>query len=305
MGFIGPIYSRVDVALIRRIETILQMKLRCSGILLAGLIFSSSSITAQDRGEDLFNQTCVACHTIGGGRIVGPDLANVHTRRDESWILTFVKSPQSFANSGNAAAAALLAEFNGLVMPDQTLSDDDIRAVIGFIARTSPADGSIVAEMVEEVNPEDLAAEQIQLGQDLFVGRIRFENGASACSSCHSVDTGMVMTGGSLAKNLTDAVPRLTRNGVDAMMANPPFPAMRSAFIGKALTDTERAAVVDFLQASAQSVGESVPMNYANQLIMYGLMGLAVLLGLFFLIGLRGSKESVNQAIYDRQISST
>jgi len=281
------------------------MKQLFSGIILAALLFSNKTVQSQDRGEDLFNQTCVACHTIGGGRLIGPDLANVHERQDEAWIIRFVQSSQSVVTSGDSYATTLLAEYSGLVMPDLPLSDDDVRAIVGFIARTSPAGGAVTTEVVEEVSAEDLAEEQIILGRDLFSGVTRLENGGAACNSCHSVDIEEVMTGGSLAINLTDAVSRLTRTGVNAMMAAPPFPAMRDAFKGKSITEGERAAIVDFLQASAEPGVASEPRNYGQQLLMYGVIGLVLLLGLFFLLGLRGSNQSVNQALYDRQISST
>jgi len=39
------------------------------------LLFSSHSQNgwAQEPGEQVFNTTCFACHTIGGGRLIGPD----------------------------------------------------------------------------------------------------------------------------------------------------------------------------------------------------------------------------------------
>lgn len=262
-------------------------------------------IQAQDRGETLFNQTCVACHTIGTGRLIGPDLAGVHNRRDESWIIDFVQSPNSLIQSGDLVATEMLQEYAGILMPDNALSDDDVRAILGYIALRSPVGTEAGNEPVEVVAPENLRSESILLGQRLFVGLTRFENGGTACNSCHNVNTDEVMTGGSFAKDLTDSVSRLTRPGVDAMMASPPFPAMRTAFAGKALTEEERSAVADFLQAVDAGETESLAKNYGNTLLGSGLIGLLILLGFFFLLGQRGSKHSVNQAIYERQIEST
>ncbi len=50
--------------------------------LLNGLL-CCTSVFAQDQGETLFNQTCVACHTIGGGKLIGPDLANMFSAGDD------------------------------------------------------------------------------------------------------------------------------------------------------------------------------------------------------------------------------
>lgn len=264
---------------------------------------SSTTVTAQDRGESLFNQTCVACHTVGAGRLIGPDLAGVHTRRDESWLIDMIQSAQSLIDEGDTVAEALLTEYDGFIMPDQPLSVDDIRAVLGYIA-LQRGDASAVDEPAVEVKLTDLLPDNIQLGQDLFVGRVRFQNGGSACIACHNLNTGDVMTGGSLARDLTDSVPRLTRFGVDAMIANPPFAPMRVAFEGKKVTEQERAAIVDYLQFVDANQDGTEAQNYGAVLLQYGLVGIVVLLGFFFLLGQRGSKETVNHTIYKRQIKT-
>ncbi|GMQ82782.1 MAG: hypothetical protein BMS9Abin05_2244 [Rhodothermia bacterium] len=281
------------------------MKILTYAYVLLGISFFISSTSAQDRGEMLFNQTCVACHTIGSGRLVGPDLAGVHTRRDESWLIKFIQSPNGVIESGDRAASALLQEYAGLLMPDQLLSDDDVRAILGYIALRSPEGGGFVDESVEIVSSEDLTSATVDRGRNLFIGKIRFENRGAACNSCHNVNSADVMTGGSLGTDLTDAITRLTRPGVDAMMANPPFPAMRTAFSGKALTEDERSAIADFLQFVDAKESASPANNYGNTLFIGGLVGLALLLGIFFLLGKRGAKHTVNHDIYERQIKSS
>ena len=42
-------------------------------------------------GKELYEtKGCPACHTIGGGRLVGPDLAGVAERRDRDWIIAMI-----------------------------------------------------------------------------------------------------------------------------------------------------------------------------------------------------------------------
>ena len=86
----------------------------------AVLLFSSHSRNgwAQDPGEQVFNTTCFACHTIGGGRLIGPDLAGVHEKRSQEWLEEFIKSSQSMINAGDAEAVALFEEYSSLLMPD-------------------------------------------------------------------------------------------------------------------------------------------------------------------------------------------
>ena len=61
-------------------------------ILLGGLLVGAGLVqaapTRQDpvAGEQAFKTKCAACHTIGGGKLVGPDLKEVTTRRDDAWL---------------------------------------------------------------------------------------------------------------------------------------------------------------------------------------------------------------------------
>ena len=52
------------------------------------LFISVLSIAPEARaelGEEIFQSKCSACHSIGGGRRVGPDLAGVMERRTKDW----------------------------------------------------------------------------------------------------------------------------------------------------------------------------------------------------------------------------
>lgn len=108
------------------------------------VLFIVSGMTASGQeivsGEETYKQTCAACHSIGMGRLVGPDLANVTQRRPQDWITKFIKSSQSVIKSGDKYADSLFQAFNKLVMPDQpTLSDDQIKNVISYIEVKSTA----------------------------------------------------------------------------------------------------------------------------------------------------------------------
>jgi len=265
--------------------------------LLANLVLTVAPASAQSQGEVLFQRTCIACHTINGGRLVGPDLADVQSRRDESWIIDFVQSSTTVIGSGDPEAIKLFEEFNSMVMPDHPLSDDEVLAIITYIASKS------LSEETATPTPASSEAGDHVVGQELFVGLQRFTNGGPACNSCHNVATDAVMTGGGLAIDLTQSVSRLSRPGVEAMMSNPPFAAMLAAFADHPLTVKEVSYVSAFL-GSVNDDHRDAP-NYANVLLMWGLVGLLALLGFFALIGSRTSKTSVNQSIYERQIKST
>ena len=109
-------------------------------VLASILIFISIDVNAQDAvaGESFFKQNCTACHTIGKGKLIGPDLANLLQRRPEEWILKFVKSSQTVIKSGDKYADSLFQAFNQMVMPDQpTATDAVVKNIIAYINTAS------------------------------------------------------------------------------------------------------------------------------------------------------------------------
>src|SRR6266850_5443673 len=46
-----------------------------------------------DRGQYTFANHCAACHTIGRGDHLGPDLLNVTTTRERDWLTNFITAP--------------------------------------------------------------------------------------------------------------------------------------------------------------------------------------------------------------------
>lgn len=149
------------------------------------------------------------------------------------------------------------------------------------------------------------AAGQVRLGQSLFEGRTRFANGGPSCNACHNVAHSSVMLGGNLARDLTSAHSRFTGPGVEAILANPPFPVMQRAFADRPLTDEEVAGLVAFLQQADREQSALRPVREGVRLFAVGIGGSVLLMGLYA-VGWRGRRrDKVNQAIYDRQISST
>jgi mono/diheme cytochrome c family protein len=271
---------------------------------LVGMLAATQSGYAQNSadGKQLFEERCAACHHIGGGRLVGPDLVGVNDRRSESWLLSFIKSSQTVIKSGDAAAVALFNQFN-FVMPDQALSDEQIKGILAYIkeAGSSASSSSQTATAVETA---DATPEQIRTGQDFFQGKVRLANGGPSCISCHSIHYGDVLSGGILAKDLTTAYSRLGAQGLQAIISNPPFPVMKAAFEEKSLTEQEATAMVGFLKHVDKENALHQPREYGWAMFGAGSVGVGILLGFYSLVGRRRKRGSVNQEIFDRQIKS-
>lgn len=88
---------------------------------IAGYFSTKTMIPDVITGRGLFfEKGCTGCHSIGGkGGKVGPDLANVATRRDAQWIFDHFKDPKSVSPE--------------TVMPKFGFTDDEARALTLFV----------------------------------------------------------------------------------------------------------------------------------------------------------------------------
>jgi len=286
---------------------------RCAVFFIAALLLvitntvCYSSEADQLEGAAYFKQMCVACHTINGGVLVGPDLANVQDRRSDEWLQGFIKSSQTLINSGDPDAVAVFEQFNKIVMPDPPFSDDQIAAIIVYIKAASGGE-------VETAEQEQEAAlietgvggteEDIILGQNLFQGKVRLENGGPSCISCHHVKNDAVIGGGILARELTTVFSRMGAPGVRAILGSAPFPVMQQAYLNKPLTDEEIFSIVSFLQQADRDHMFQQPRDYGVKLAGTGVVGLLVLLVVFSLIWRKRKIKPVNKDIFDRQVKS-
>ncbi len=115
-------------------------KLALGSLTAAALVFGASVAQAQKmdpalakRGKSLFvNRGCTACHTIGKGKLAGPDLAGVTQRRSHEWLKRWLKDPSQMIGS-DSIADALVVEAKNVKMPNLKLSDSDVEAVIAYL----------------------------------------------------------------------------------------------------------------------------------------------------------------------------
>ncbi len=237
----------------------------------------------QGDGEATFQQKCAACHTVGGGKLVGPDLKGVTTERDVDWLTRWISAPDKMLADGDPIATGLLQEFNNVPMPNLGLTEAEVAALIDYLTEQSGGD-TAAPVAAPTVAPTPLPAGNPEAGGRLFVGEVRLTNGGPPCISCHSVDTIRGFGGGTLGPNLTHVYNRYGESGLAAALKGLPFPTMQGVFSKKPLTDREAAD----LRALFANVNRAVqqPVKFSI-FIGLGILGAIVFFGISQLVWMK------------------
>lgn len=262
-------------------------------------------ITISSRGqetsevEELFKTKCALCHRIGGGKLIGPDLANVQDRHSQEWLISFITSSQTMIKKGDPDAVALFEEHDRVEMPDPMISVEEILSLISYIGEQSAKGSGSIQPYVSII--EDATSEDVESGRNLFLGRKRFVNKGPSCNSCHNDISNTYFSENSYSiKDIRISFSNLGEEGVRAILENPPFPVMRKAFEGRNLQENEVHDLLAFLKEAG--ISSSAPSLPSSGYILYGLLGAALLLFLFAWLWYDRKSRSVNHQIFKRQI---
>lgn len=237
------------------------------GILeLAGFILSfvfASQISAQLASlpaASAFEKKCYSCHNIGGGDKKGPDLKGVTDRRTKAWLHEYIETPAALNRRGDPTAAALFKKYEPEVMPDQTLSPEEIDALLTLTETLTRKNEPFIpagAKLSRPVARGDIAA-----GLQLFTGEIPLKNGGTACLSCHNLQSVGRLGGGTLGPSLTAVNIKYRDPELIAILQNPNFSTMKSVFATHPLTDEEIVQLFALFQNS-KSLHPTAPVQTA------------------------------------------
>lgn len=230
----------------------------------ASIVFAKPLTQASD-GETLFKEKCAACHTIGGGDLVGPDLQGVTERRDQAWLKQWILTPDQMLASGDPIAAEMLKQYNNIPMPNLALTPDQVDALLTYLGSGATIGGAV------------LPTGDATRGKALFVGDKRFENGGPQCMSCHSIAGIGTLGGGSLGPDLTANGYTKYGDGLAAFLGAPPTVTMNAVWKNTPLTPQEQADLFAFMKNA--SVTQREP-SALLQIALLSVVGAAALIGL-------------------------
>ncbi len=84
-----------------------------------------------DRGKSKFETICVACHMVDK-RMIGPAMKGVYERRSPEWVMNMILNPDGMLRE-DPIAKALQREYNGAVMLQQNLTEEEARDVAEYL----------------------------------------------------------------------------------------------------------------------------------------------------------------------------
>jgi protein SCO1/2 len=93
---------------------------------------TGAPMTIASPGQYLFGKECAACHTIGHGDKIGPDLAEIASIRDPDWLARYITGPDKMLAAGDPIAVELNAQYQA-TMPNLRVSDHDAALLIDFL----------------------------------------------------------------------------------------------------------------------------------------------------------------------------
>lgn len=229
---------------------------RLTAAVIVSAVFGSVPAAGQVPAQ-YFRQNCASCHTIGGGRLTGPDLKGVTTRRDRAWLTRFIANPKVVIDSGDPYARQLLDEARGVVMPALPgMTPDLAAALLDLIDAESGLEKSAFAGL--QISDRPFTPADVTRGQHLFTGEAAQSAAGPPCLSCHSVGGVGLLGGGKLGPDLTLVYERLQgRKGLGAWLSAPATPTMQTVFRDTPLALDEIEPLLAFFEDAAKRRAEA------------------------------------------------
>jgi len=239
------------------------------------MLAGASTTQAQDT-PDYFRQNCMNCHTIGGGRLTGPDLKDVTQRKDRAWLANFLPNPKAVIDSGDPYAQKIFEESRNVPMPTLPgLTKERVENLLNLIEAESKLEESQFKGL--QISTKPFTDVDRALGHAIFLGHRKLEAGGTSCISCHSMYDTPALGGGRLGPDLTNVYERLKgRKSLSAWLTAPGTETMLPTFKNHPLTADEINSLVAYFEASA---GErpAEPAASRMALLLTGLAGAAAL----------------------------
>jgi len=208
---------------------------------------SDSLHPKQDIVARLFVTKCAGCHTIGGGKLTGPDLIVTATWSDND-LLPAIKRMEKNVGPLPDSTIANLTTF--LRSPDTKERIKKVEAVLSQeeMATLTPASATV--------------------GQMLFSGTKSLRNGGPSCIGCHKING----YGGLLGLDLSSTYQKMGRVGMQSAIEQASFKVMDATYRTRKITKQEAAHLTEYFSKLTPANPVDHETGYANIGLAAGLL---------------------------------
>jgi len=195
------------------------------GILFLGCLSSTSFSQEKDITDtpaEFFFYRCAGCHTVGAGKLTGPDL-KVAAQWSGDDLHKAIKKMEKNVGS---------------------MSVQDIDQMVSFLKSVNVKERIEKQKKIIELRfQSELPAASFETGQKLFRGQKRLANKGPACISCHHFSN----EGGSLGPDLTALNKKSSSVVLQSAIKNASYKVMRSIYEKHPVTTEEALHLSEYL----------------------------------------------------------
>jgi glucose/arabinose dehydrogenase/mono/diheme cytochrome c family protein len=132
--------------------------------------FSTDS-AAIAKGKSIFNQNCVACHSIKQDGI-GPALGGITQEVSAEWLVNFIKDPKGVIESGDDRAKRVFDRYKAMMPSFAYYKEDELQGIVAFLHTQKAPDQRLVVKRdvkpLENPIPEGIPMSDLVVNMKLF-----------------------------------------------------------------------------------------------------------------------------------------
>ena len=107
----------------------------CFMLLISSCMEDNKKSISKSAGELVFEKyNCNACHTIGKGRLIGPDLKGVTKKREKVWLEDWIRDSKKLIDSGDSIAIRVYNDYNKSPMAPYNLTEIEMASLLDYLA---------------------------------------------------------------------------------------------------------------------------------------------------------------------------
>lgn len=193
--------------------------------------FSFAIDVRAQNADKLFADKCAGCHTIGGGALLGPDLAPV-----SDWKVEDLRS-----------AIKRMEQSTG------PLKDEEIEELVGYLRKQEKNEKQVQpkgdATKASEAPPPIKTTQEFaskEAGQRLFNGDMALKNGGMSCIACHQSNG----KGGNMGPDLSAISKKFPGKALVLGIEKAPYRVMKQAYKEHPITHQEALDIAAFLETT-------------------------------------------------------